>query len=293
MSNIIFPEGVTWTQRYITGGDFLTSGDSITKMGNLYRDAVNEVIIVGFDTPTNMTNAFYECNEVKNIFGLDTSNVTNMLNAFKQCWVLVEIPQLDTSNVTTMNGIFYECKAITSIPQLDTSNVTTMNEMFRGCESLQTVPLFDTSNVTNMSYMFYGCKKLTTIPAFDTSKVTSFSDMFNNATNIISIPLLDCSKVNYGSNINLFSSTTMTYLTDLGGFKDLGMVKGFNKPSYFLRNCPNLTKDSVLNVLNNLYDRKTAGYSVVTLPFHANALALLSDEEKAIATNKGWTLATS
>jgi surface protein len=203
----------------------------------------------------------------------------------------LDLSSFDTSKVTTMYEMFaFSELQNVNVASFDTSNVTDTGSMFRGCESLQIVPLFDTSNVTNMGYMFYGRKQLTTIPAFDTSKVTSFSDMFNSATNIISIPLLDCSKVYYGSNINLFASSTMTYLTDLGGFKDLGKVSGFNKPSYFLKNCPNLTKESVLNVLNNLYDRKTAGYSVVTLPFHTNALALLSDEEKAIATNKGWTI---
>ena len=45
-----------------------------------------------------------------------------------------------------------------------------------------------------------------------------------------------------------------------------------------------------MNVINNLYDRASAGYSVLTLKLHANHLAMLSDEEKAIATNKGWTL---
>lgn len=222
MSNIIFPEGVTWTQRYVTGGDFLTSGDSITKVGNLYHDADNQVIKIGFDT----------------------SNTTSINSMFSYCDELLYIVPFDTSEVVSMNNTFVNCSKLTTIPQLDTSNVTTMNNMFYSA----------------------GIRKL---------------------------PLLDCSKISSGSYIELFASTTMTYLTDLGGFKDLGMVKGFNKPSYFLKYCPNLTKESILNVLNNLYDRKTAGYSVVTLPFHANALALLTDEEKAIATNKGWTLATS
>jgi hypothetical protein len=45
-----------------------------------------------------------------------------------------------------------------------------------------------------------------------------------------------------------------------------------------------------MNIINNLYDRASAGYSVVTLKLAAKTLALLSDEEKTIATNKGWTL---
>jgi surface protein len=295
MSNIIFPEGVTWTQRYMTGGDILTSGDSVPIAGNLYYSAKNQIIKVGFDTSktTIMSSMFQNCTDLLDLLLFDTSGATNMYNMFVGCNSLTTIPKLDTSNVTTMNYMLQNCTKLTSIPLLDTSKVTSMNYMFSGCNSLTTIPKLDTSNVTNMTSMFQSCRALTTIPQLDTSNVTNMSSMFYDCSKLTSIPLLDCGKISAGSYINLFSSNTMTYLTDLGGFKDLGKVSSFNKPSYFLKVCPNLTKESVLNVLNNLYDRKTAGYSVVTLPFHTNSLALLSDDEKAIATNKGWTLATS
>jgi hypothetical protein len=117
--------------------------------------------------------------------------------------------------------------------------------------------------------------------------------MFYTCNALTSLPKLYCGKISLGRGINIFSSSGPSLLTDLGGFEDLGKVSSFDKPTYFLKYCPNLTKESVMNVIDNLYDRKTAGYSVVTLPFHTNSLNLLSDEEKAIATNKGWTLATS
>lgn len=246
MSNIIFPEGVTWTQRYMTGGDILTSNDYIVQSDNLYKSAKNSILIIN----------------------------------------------VDTSKVTDMSYMFNGCSEMLYISQFDTSNVTNMNNMFQSCSSLTTIPHFDISKVTTMQSMLYGCSKLTSVPHFDTSKVTNMGSIFQNCSSLKSVPLLDCSSISSGSNINIFASST-AYVTDLGGFKDLGKVKNFNKPSYFLKYCANLTKESVLNVLNNLYDRASAGYSVVTLPFHANALALLSDEEKAIATNKGWTLATS
>ena len=45
-----------------------------------------------------------------------------------------------------------------------------------------------------------------------------------------------------------------------------------------------------MNIINNLYDRATAGLSVLTLRLNSRSLAALTDEEKAIATNKGWIL---
>jgi hypothetical protein len=85
----------------------------------------------------------------------------------------------------------------------------------------------------------------------------------------------------------------MNSIRYLGGFKNLGMMSSMSNTSgtYFMAGLPYISKESVLNVLNGLYDRASAGYSVVTLKLHAKHLAMLSDEEKAIATNKGWTLA--
>ena len=198
----------------------------------------------------------------------DTSNVTNMSYMFNGCVNLNSISQLDTSNVTNMNNMFYNCSGLTSIPQLDTSKVTTMSNMLESCKNLPTIPQLDTSNVTSMDSMFRYCSILTTIPQLDCSKVTSIG-MFG-----------------YGGN---------TSIVNLGGFKNLGMQKSVSNTSgnYFLYASSKLTHESIMNVINNLYDRKSAGYSVLTLKLHANTLTLLSDEEKAIATNKGWTLATS
>ena len=211
---------------------------------------------------------------------------------------LVEFPDFGnmTKGCINMSYLCYDQKKITNVDNIanwNTSSVLDMSNMFYGCSNLTSIPLFDTSNVNNMSSMFSNCSALISMSLFDTSNVTNMSNMFNGCSNLTSIPLLNCSKINSGNNMNIFSSTNMSKLTDLGGFKDLGKVSSFNKPSYFLKSCPNLTKESVLNVINNLYDRASAGYSVVTLPFNSASLALLSDEEKAIATNKGWTLATS
>ena len=171
----------------------------------------------------------------------------------------------------------------------DTSNVTNMTNMLSSCGSLKCISSFDTSNATNMRYMFNNCRSLIAIPWFDTSKVSNMSNMFSGCSALRSIPQLDTSKV---TNISLAGYNTLSSLVDLGGFVNLGAQNNLSgtSGSYFLGQCPNLTHDSIMNVINNLYDRKTAGYSVLTLKLHANTMALLSDEEKAIATNKGWTL---
>lgn len=144
--------------------------------------------------------------------------------------------------------------------------------------------VFDFSNVTDMSNMFYYCQKLTTIPQFDTSKATNMGYMFQDCTNLQSIPLLDCSKVKYMSN--MFGSSDNTTLTEIGGFKNLQI----SITSKFLDKAPNLTTESLMNVINNVYDLTANGLSGQSLKFGSTNLNKLTAEQVAIATAKGWTL---
>ena len=261
MNNITFPEGVRWQQRYLTGGD-LYGGDYVSTIGNFYRMASNNTIYVKYDTSsvTDMSRAFYNCPFLTIGPLLDTSSVTNMNYMFYNCFELTTIPQLDTSKVTNMSYMFYGCSKLTSIPLLDTSSVTDMSYMFQSCSSLTSIPLLDTSSVTNMSYMFYGCYYLTSIPLLNTSSVTNMG--------------------------YLFGYSQVSTLTDLGGFKDLKI----SITSYFLDYAPNLTVESLMNVINNLYDLTANGVSGKTLKFGTTNLNKLTADQIAVATNKGWTL---
>ena len=262
---------------------------NVTIMTSMFNNCSNLTSIPQLDTSnvTNMSNMFYNCTNLTSIPLLNTSNVTTMDYMFYNCTKLTSIPLLDTSNVTNMLYMFYNCNSLTTIPLLDTSNVTTMNSMFHSCTKLTSIPLLDTSNVTNMLYMFNGCTNLTSIPQLDTSNVTTMNSMFYRCTNLTSIPLLNTSNVTDMSTFMGFSD--INTLTDLGGFKDLKINWS---DGYGLPKMPNLTKQSVLNVINNLYNFRENGDSTTTrtIKFHKNSLALLTDDEKAIATNKGWTL---
>ena len=244
---------------------------------------------------------------------VDTSNATSMYNTFRDDTALFVVPLYNTTNVTDMGSMFYGCKSLINVPLFDTSNVTKMNNMFYSCDKLKSVPLFNTSNVTNMESMFQYCSSLESVPLFDTSNVTTMRNMFANCTLLENIPsfnsvknttlysFVNGNKIKSIGKLRCDSVTTVLYfsyfvtlstLTDLGGFENLGMQPTLEgtSDSYFLNAMPNLTKESLLNVLNGLYDRASAGYSTLTLKLHNNHKALLSDNELAIATNKGWII---
>lgn len=207
----------------------------------------------------------YQLNELPQ---LDTSAVTNMSYMFGSCTLLTTIPQLNTSNVIDMHYMFNNCSSLTTIPQLDTSNVTNMDSMVSHCTSLTTIPQLSTGNVANMSYMFFYCESLTTIPLIDTSNVIDIRNMFHSCP----------------------------ALTTLGGFQNLGMAYDTNKSANYssytlnLSTSSKLTHDSLMNVINNLYDIKTKGVKTQQLVIGSKNLAKLTAEEIAIATDKGWTV---
>ena len=133
----------------------------------------------------------------------------------------------------------------------DTSDVTDMGFMFQNCSSLTSVPLFDTSKVTYMGYMFYNCSSLTSVPSFDTSKVTYMGYMFQNCSSLETIHM-----INIDANLDISSSTLFT-------------------------------REALLEIIGNL---KTVTTTKMLTMGETN-LAKLTEEDKAIATNKGWTLA--
>lgn len=205
----------------------------------------------------------------------DTENVTNMNYMFYNCSNLTTIPQLDTGKVSNMNSMFYNCGKLTTIPLLNTSNVTSVSGLFFGCNSLTTIPQLDTSKVTNMKSMFFNCNKLTTIPLLDISNITSMYQMFWGCISLQTVPAFDCSNVTNMNNIFYSCSSLKAILmTNIGVSLDISASTLFERTD-------------LVTILNNLKTVTTTQ----TLKMGATNLAKLTDEDKAIATNKGWTLA--
>ena len=191
----------------------------------------------------------------------------------------------DFTNMTDMNNMFRSCAYLTAIPQMDTSRVTSMEYTFLDCLKLQSIPLLNTSKVTSMYYTFRGCTSLTTIPQLDTSNVSAVESMFYGCDALESIPLLDFSNVGHVSSIlNPSYLDDLVNLTYMGGFKNL-------KVDFDIQKAPNLTVQSLMNVINNLYDFVGNGSTTTkTLKIGTTNLNKLTDEQKAVATNKGWSL---
>ncbi len=248
----------------------LVDTSKLLTMGSMFSSATNliEIPLLDSSNVRAMDNMFYQCKNLERIPLLNTSNVTNMGAMFGYCSSLTTIPQLDTSKVTSMAEMFYQCKNLERIPLLNTSNVTNMNAMFRVCSKLTTIPELNTRNVTNMSYTFGNCSSLTIVPQLDTSNVTNIDGIFYLCEN----------------------------LKDVGGLLNLGQAylttQSANYRNYQLSFAYsiNLTHDSLMNIINGLYDIASAGIKPQQLILGTKNLTKLTDEEIAIVQNKGWNV---
>ena len=272
----------------------LLDTSNVTNISFLFQNCSNLKNIPLLDTSNviDMKGMFQDCSSLKTIPMLNTSNVTEMDYLFERDSLLTEIPLLNTVNVTRMPYLFSNCHGLISVPALDTSNVTIMNSMFKGCSSLKQIPLLNTKSCNLMQEMFSGCSSITEIPELDTSNVISMWYMFFKCTSLTTVPMLDASKI-----INVYNMfNNCSSLVTLGGLKNLGMsyptnyIENVSELTLNLSDSPLLTHDSLMNVINNLYDIKSKGVKTQTLQLGDTNKAKLTAEEIAIATNKGWNV---
>ena len=168
---------------------------------------------------------------------------------------------------TNAKRLFYQYPLKELPDLLETDKITSMENMFGSCKLIKTIPNINTSNVTNMSEMFYGCIALETLPKLNCSNVERINGVVTNCTK----------------------------LQNIGGFENLGQAykttTGANNYYYTLTLSNNeLTHDSLMNVINNLYDIKSKGCNPQSLVLGSTNLSKLSSEEVAIGTERGWNI---
>ena len=274
--------------------------------------------LTGLDTSTftSMRNMFYYCEKITTIdvSHFDTSNVRNMSGMFSVCDMLtsLDVSHFNTSKVTDMSNMFANTglKAL-DLTTFDTSNVNNMELMFYNSNRLESLNVsnFNTAKVTDMGSMFHGIKTTSLdLSSFDTSQVTNMSGMFGWCSNLVSLDLSHFNTSNVTSMRNMFdycgklislniSNWIMNNVTDVYEmFNATSLIEtivcdGLQLPnidlSYIaLNSCPKLTVDSIVGLLNAL-PQSTHNYSFQIGQVNIDKL---SEEQKAIATNKNWRL---
>ena len=223
---------------------------------------------------------------------------------------------VDGINVSNMDSTFYNCYSLTYLGEITTftSNFPTTGTFgwaFRNCSSLNYLPVYriPEGNYTyGCNYMYSGCSSIKNVDAI-------YSDLDGNGfKNVKGEYIFEKCGITYtpstyieGSDqsiSSMFSGCPITVFEgSLNGTKEILNNEAFTScQAIYLSN---ITRS--LDIRNsmagqyNLYTRAflleifNNGLQTVTTPqtltVGAAALALLSDTDKAIATDKGWTLA--
>lgn len=212
----------------------------------------SEFDVMGYDGSEEPINSYL--NYSKDIFKNWDDSQTGLMSKFRNDKNLVFCPLVDTSKANNMQAMFSNCTNLMQVPLLNTANVMHFDDMFYNCTSLTTIPQFNTTNLYSAQLMFGGCSKLVSLPLFDFTKAEQLRSM-----------LLGCSE-----------------LTDLKGFINLAV-------NLDLSSSRKLTAESILNVINQAKDLSETGTATLTLG--TTNISKLTEEQIAIATSKGWTLA--
>ena len=223
---------------------------------------------------------------VQNPMVVDMTTVEDLSRCFNSCTSLksLTLPSGFGQNATNLGHCFYYCLELPSLtlPSGFGQNATNVEYCFGNCPKLTTLTLPSGfgQNATNIGYCFSNCPKLTTLtlPSGFGQNATNIGLCFYSCKSLTSLTL----PAGFGRNAtysnNCFGSCTS--LTDITG-------SPIFKVSVSLRDCVNLTHDSLMVVINGLQTVTSAQ----TLTLGTTNLAKLTDAEKKVATDKGWTLA--
>lgn len=165
-------------------------------------------------------------------------------------------------------------------PKYDFGDMDTAAYMFAGSG------IADLSNLPRMNilwtaqYMFLGNTRISHIGEIEIKEATcDLIGTFQNASKLITIDLLKVLPDNAYSN----TFTGCSALENITFDGDIGNSINFST-------CTKLNHDSLMSIINHLKD--FSGTSTTkTCTLGSSNLAKLTDAEKAIATQKGWSLA--
>lgn len=206
---------------------------------------------------------------------------SNTKNLFMYWYDIVEVPSfLRLEKITDVSNFFAGCYSLRDFKYSGDFNATnSIGGLFQQCTNLSGDISINAPNATSANSAFYLCKNINSI-TLTTAPLTIYGQIFLNATKLQSVYNLNLGETSE-AQYQPFYCSNLTNIT----FADGSIIN--NSTSF--SSCTKLTVNSILNILNILKD--LTGSTSATLTLGAGNLAKLTDEQKAIATNKNWVLA--
>ena len=282
--------------------DSMDYGGVVTTCANMFycSFSLQEIDMSGWETadwrPTSLAHMFNSCYSLRSLdlSGWDTSgwSTTAINSMFNSCFALTRLDMhgLDVSGwrPTTLDSLFANCRSLQHLDMTgwDTSDwpVNIVSNVFSGCWSLPHLDLsvWDTTYwpvAGSASAFIYNCYALQDVVLPDTSgwSPTTTRYLFEGCGMLQTCPQID---FNEASTCTYFGVPGSGFiLRDYGGRKRINITHNY-------RNCVLLTHESLINILEAL----PVVSSAKSLQLGPTNLLKLTEEEKAIATAKGWSV---
>lgn len=233
---------------------------------------------------------------------------------FRYCPELVSIDDTAFSGYTIsgLGDTFRDCQSLINCGYINTFvEYPSIGYAFYNCRSLPYMPIsklpHNIKTDSNSNNIYTGCTSISDISeAYSDPENGGFTKMNSsyifNSTHITELPATFIEGTDQCISEWFRYCPIVTYRGTLNGTKVIANNNAFTSCQQFrmtnitrsldIRNSQNnrynlYTRDELLWIFNN---GLTTVSTTQTLTIGATALALLSDEDKAIATNKGWTL---
>lgn len=294
------------------GDAIVRKGGSVSGTIDTYANSIMALGDVSFRTAIDIVNK----SDAKNVdlTMISPKNETTLKNLFDSINIVnLNVSNWDTSNITSLNGVFSSMPNLESVECADwnVSNVTSFYATFDGLRSLKNVNIskWDTTKSTSFDWFFSNNNSLLQLDVSNlkTQNCSSFYSMFGACHSLLQLDVSKFNMANARTTHSMFGYCVSFTSLDISNF-DLSHVKDID---YMFRRTvklttlkttnlklPNinmgkigfnespLTVDSIVGLLNAL-PQSDKGYS---FQIGSANIAKLSDEQKAIATDKGWTL---
>lgn len=287
--------------------------------GTKLRDDQDLVVAPKLDTAgiKDMSRIFANCNNLRVVPWFDTSQATSLASLFDQCHSLETVPDIDTGAATDMNAMFWNCGKLAHPPRtLDTSGAN-VRAMFASCEEMTDLPEIDASGTTNISLlctrcfnleelsitnmqnvtkalqMLYHCEKLRRISPLDTPVLANMKNMFDGCCLLEAIPLVDMrSATDVGIAFYGLFAATLINAVNLGAQPQQTLLEFHDCQNWGSGDDPENRQSLIDTLLTNSHDRASASMEPCRIRLHSNTRALLTPEEIAAITAKGYTITT-
>lgn len=227
---------------------------------------ISEISFDGFsyDKLTYITDFLWN-NSSRKYINIDKLTLTNsVFTSVTRLCFSTESNTNETLNIGTIEG-----------PNISLPNCESLTHCFKNlkCSNFN-LSVIEAPSLISCNYMFANAQ-IEKAPRFIDSKIINMSYMFNGSS-VKEIPIMDCENTIYTNS----AFKNCTELTTVGGF--IGLTKGVSFAS------SPLTAESVENIGNTIGTAKGAAIS-----FSQHTGNLLTDELRALFTNKGWVISIS